>query len=56
MHRGEIQQRLIRRYELLLREEVANARRQPGSARPAALGARSLGADVVTAVAGARKT
>jgi len=56
MHRGDIQQRLIRRYELLLREEVAKAHRQPVSARPAALGARSLAADVVSAVAGAQKT
>jgi hypothetical protein len=51
--RGEIQERLIRRYERLLRAEVASATRQVG--RRAEDPARRLGHDVGAAMAAARK-
>jgi hypothetical protein len=53
MRSGDSQQRLIRRYEQLLRAEVANARRRPGRrGGPASTG---LTRDVATTIAAARK-
>jgi hypothetical protein len=53
MRSGDIQQRLIRRYEQLLRAEVANARRRPGRGRGPV--AAELTPDVATTIAAARK-
>ena len=52
MRTGDIQQRLIQRYEQVLRAEVANARRRPGGPRSVAA---AVSRDVAGAMAAARK-
>jgi hypothetical protein len=53
MERGDLQERLIRRYERLLRAEVINAARLPGRAGGAAK--QRFGREVGDAVSAARK-
>jgi hypothetical protein len=52
MRTGDIQQRLIQRYEQLLRSEVAKSRRRPGGPRSVAA---AVSRDVADAMAAARK-
>jgi hypothetical protein len=54
MRSGDIQERLIRRYEQLLRAEVANARRRPGGPRQPGVAA-AVSRDVAATIAAARK-